>query len=241
MLFKILIGLLILNSFLSAKTFEEEQNQYKRVKEARKEKIDGIKKLFKEKKIPYPANIFIRIFKFEEKFQVFALNGKKYELVKEYPICSSSGELGPKRQQGDMQVPEGFYYMHHYNPLSNFHLSLGVSYPNKSDTILKTAKDAGGAIYIHGDCVTIGCVPLTDNLIKEVYTMAVDAKTNGQTKIEIHIFPCDFNTEKCKKELETYKEHTEFWENIKIGYEYFENNKTLPKTSVNAKGEYKFK
>ncbi len=69
-----------------------------------------------------------------------------YKLFKTYDICASSGDLGPKRQEGDGQVPEGFYTIDLFNPTSNYYLSMRVSYPNTSDVILKTSKNAGGAI-----------------------------------------------------------------------------------------------
>src|SRR5690606_11025729 len=102
-------------------------------------------------------------------------NGEKFTLVKTYPVCSSSGLPGPKRKKGDRQTPEGFYHIDRFNPQSAFHLSLGINYPNSSDKILGHS-DPGGDIFIHGSCVTIGCVPLTDDLIKEVYVLAVEAK-----------------------------------------------------------------
>ena len=77
------------------------------------------------------------------------------------------GQPWPQATQGDSQVPEGFYHMDRFNPLSNFHLSLGVSYPNQSDRILGASGRLGGDIFIHGDCVTIGCVPITDEGIRE--------------------------------------------------------------------------
>ncbi|MBN2694348.1 L,D-transpeptidase family protein [bacterium] len=207
---------------------------------AREETKESIKELFKKNEVTYPSEIFLRALKLEKKLELFVKKDGKFQLLKTYPICASSGDLGPKRRQGDLQVPEGFYHIHHFNPVSNFYLSLGVSYPNESDKIFKTGRDAGGAIYIHGDCVTIGCLPITDSRIKELYTIASDS-LKKQKKIPVYIFPCDFNSEKCQKELKNYPQHSDFWKNIKEGFDYFETNKSLPKITINKKGKYIFK
>jgi murein L,D-transpeptidase YafK len=97
--------------------------------------------------------------------------------IKTYTVCATSGLIGPKRMQGDLQIPEGFYYIDRFNPYSNFYLSLGINYPNTSDRILGDKNNLGGDIFIHGDCVTIGCLPITDSEIKELYIFCVEAKT----------------------------------------------------------------
>lgn len=111
-------------------------------------------------------------------------NKDLFRLIKDYQICSLSGELGPKRQQGDLQVPEGFYWIDRFNPASNFYLSLGINYPNQFDRILGKSGELGGDIFIHGGCVTIGCIPITDDKIKELYLIAVEAKSNGQDGVD---------------------------------------------------------
>jgi murein L,D-transpeptidase YafK len=94
---------------------------------------------------------------------------------------------------------------------------------------------------IHGNCVTIGCIPLTDTYIKEVYVLAVEARTNGQTSIPVHIFPCRMD-EKGMKFLEDEfggkAALLDFWKNIKPGYDLFEKKKELPKITVDKNGGY---
>ncbi len=110
-------------------------------------------------------DILLRAYKQESELELWAKNkkDKQYTLLKTYKICASSGTLGPKRKQGDIQVPEGFYVIDRFNPVSNFYLSLGVSYPNASDKILGVKGALGGDIFIHGNCVTIGCLPISDD------------------------------------------------------------------------------
>jgi murein L,D-transpeptidase YafK len=103
------------------------------------------------------------------------------------------GSLGPKRIQGDYQVPEGFYYVNEFNPNSNYHLALGLNYPNASDKILSDSVQPGGDIYIHGSCVTTGCIPIKDDQIEELYVLTTFARNLGQDFIPVHIFPVRFN------------------------------------------------
>ena len=101
---------------------------------------------------------------------------------------------GPKRREGDLQIPEGFYYIDRFNPKSNFYLSLGINYPNQSDRVLGKRGNLGGDIHSYTAAgVTIGCVPITDEYIKEVYWLAVQAKSNGHAKIPVHIFPTELD------------------------------------------------
>ena len=186
--------------------------------------------------------IFIRAFKQEEELEVWvrSSSAQKYVLYDKFKICASSGTPGPKRCQGDGQVPEGFYHINVFNPTSAYHLSLGVSYPNASDKFFACKPDPGGAIMIHGNCVTIGCIPLTDEIIREVYVMAVEAKDGGQQKIPVHIFPARMSSTNMAALKRTYTDATvhKFWDNLLPGYQAFESKHIVPSVSVNAKGQY---
>ena len=187
--------------------------------------------------------IFVRIFKEERILELWARPADKdtFELIKEYPICDLSGELGPKRKQGDLQAPEGFYYIDRFNPASQFHLSLGINYPNESDRILGEKGNLGGDIFIHGSCVTIGCFPITDDKIKELYIVAIEAKNNGQNKIPVHIFPRRLDENGMKELTERYQTLTDllkFWQGLKRGYDYFEKKHQLPLIKINKNGDY---
>lgn len=223
--------------------FKQTQLQHSRVSSSYQEKEITVKKYFSNKNLNYQGfHLFIRAFKKEQKLEVWIReNGKlKYTLLQEYDFCTSSGVLGPKRKEGDRQIPEGIYHISHFNPFSNFYLSLGINYPNRSDRILGD-KHPGSAIYIHGSCVTIGCIPLTDDKIKELYILAVEARNNGQATIPVHIFPARF-TMQGQKELENaYAENTSllsFWSKLRVIYDSFEKSKTIPEVRINSKGEY---
>jgi murein L,D-transpeptidase YafK len=230
---------------ISAQDFRVEQKKDARVKNAYQEKEASLKQSLMHAKLPYPPKeIYIRIFKTEQILELWVRcqNSDSFQIFKEYKICASSGEIGPKRKQGDGQVPEGFYWVDGFNPNSNFHLSLKINYPNESDRILGMKGNLGGNICIHGDCVTIGCMPITDDGIKELYIMAIEACASGQKRIPVHIFPARFKDR--IQTLQNYRKDkrlNDFWTNLKYGYEYFEKNKRLPNVSVKKNGMYQYR
>ena len=238
--------LLLMISVNIAQDFEQEQRRFPRVRASFTEKESKVKALFDTAHLSFPpTKIYIRIYKFEQKLELWATETSQdtFKLVARYNFCSSSGHLGPKRQQGDFQIPEGFYHIDRFNPTSNFYLSLGINYPNASDKILGNKESLGGDIFIHGDCVTIGCVPITDDKIKELYIIAVKSKANGQKKIPVHIFPFDFTHLKTKDFIhrnEFYKKQQAFWEDLEKGHAFFEQTHKLPKIRVDISGHYTF-
>lgn len=242
----ILLSLLITPSTLLISTdFKSEQLKNSRVKTAYKEKESTTKGLLNANNIQ-KVQVFIRAFKKEEIIELWAedFNDTQFKKITQYNFCTSSGELGPKRSQGDFQIPEGFYYIDRFNPWSNFYLSLGINYPNSLDRIVGNKRNLGGDIFIHGDCVTIGCIPITDNKIKELYIFTVEAKNNGQNKIPVHIFPTRLTTENLEDLIVNHKtDHKliDFWTNLKEGYDYFESKKVLPTVTVTTTGKYAYK
>jgi murein L,D-transpeptidase YafK len=185
------------------------------------------------------VEIFLRAFKYEQKLEVW-VKGKTQEqfvFFKSYDFCRSSGKLGPKRKEGDYQIPEGLYHVNVYNPLSNFHLSLGINYPNNSDKILGDTLQPGSDIYIHGGCMTIGCIPITNKNIKELYTITSIAHQQ-QEQIPIHIFPFRMNEQNVQKWNTQYPLHAYLWNNLKIFYDFFQKRKIEPLFKVTKEGKY---
>lgn len=227
-------------------TFKDKQQLYPRVRAAMLEKDNILRKRFEDKSLVYPPqSLFIRAFKQEKVLEVwtFSASDSIYKKVHDYPICRTSGRLGPKRREGDLQIPEGFYNIDRFNPKSNFYLSLGINYPNRADQILGVKSNLGGDIFLHGGCVTIGCIPITDEYIKEVYWLAVQAKSNGQAKIPVHVFPTKLDNDSIKhlkKSTSADETLIRFWENLQSGYQWFETHHNLPNISVNLDGTYRF-
>ena len=122
-------------------------------------------------------------------------------------------------------------------------MSLGINYPNGADRKKSTASKLGGDIFIHGYCVTIGCLPMTNEIIKEIYLYAVYARNSGQMKIPVYIFPFEMTDSKMEIYRNSYKNNQElldFWTNLKTGFDRFEKDKEALNVSVNSKGDYLF-
>jgi len=227
-------------------SFRAEQARFPRVRTAEKEKDALLRKRFAEKKIVFPPHaILLRAFKKEGDLELWAAgkSSEPYTLVHTYKICATSGTLGPKRRFGDVQVPEGFYELDWLNPESNFYLSLHVSYPNASDRILGSRQNPGGDIFLHGNCVTIGCLPITDDGIKEVFWLAVLVRDSGQRHLPIAIFPARLDGPGIATLAATHHGQDiliEFWKNLKVGYDFFERTHHAPRVSVRRDGSYEF-
>jgi len=230
---------------LGQENYKNEQGKLERVKAAYNDTYSKMDKIFSLKGIELTkCDIFLRAFKQEKKLEVFAKNKTDDSFVKvvTYDFCVLSGELGPKRKQGDNQVPEGVYYIDRFNPWSNFYLSLGLNYPNDYDKAVATKGNPGGDIFIHGNCVSIGCIPITDEWIKELYVVCLEAQSGGQSKIPIHIFPFKMNsflsTMIFSSELNSYQKHISFWKMLVPIYEYFEKNQKLPIVKISKTGYF---
>jgi murein L,D-transpeptidase YafK len=226
-------------------SFIDYQRSFPRPSEALQKKADTLQKQFAAKKLPWPAKyLYIRSFKYDSQLEVWVKNDIKdqFQLFKTYKVCALAGTLGPKRMEGDYQVPEGFYYINEFNPRSNYYLSLGINYPNASDKILSDSLRPGSEIFIHGSCVTVGCIPIRDEQIDELYILSAYAKDQGQDFIPVHVFPIRFNVERSEKFLENLTKDDpalkKFADRMQDAFEYFEDYKQLPVVMIGDKGQY---
>lgn len=243
----VLTGIFIIIGYaiFAQSSFIDYQRNFPRVEDALNRKTDTLKKQFAAAGLQWPAKqIYIRSFKYDSQLEVWVRNNvnEPFKLFKTYSVCALAGTLGPKRMEGDYQVPEGFYYINEFKPNSIYHMSLGLNYPNASDKIISHDTDPGGDIYIHGSCVTVGCIPIQDFQIEEVYILCMSAKSNGQDFIPVHIFPVRFNNSKSIAYFDKItKDETDiqqFAARLKEVYDYFEREKKLPLISIDSKGEY---
>ncbi|GAA4782877.1 hypothetical protein GCM10023231_08160 [Olivibacter ginsenosidimutans] len=238
----------ILGTLLFAFTFKAdflmEQKKFERVRLAIKEKQGFIEQKLKVNHISINhLNLLFVTYKSEGLLDIYAKTKQEttYKKILSYDICARSGQLGPKRRTGDRQVPEGFYHIDRFNPISNFYLSLGLNYPNLADQRKSKASNLGGDIFIHGSCVTIGCLPMTDNYIKEIYLLAVYAKHSGQVNIPIYVFPFQMTNQNFMTYKVRYNNNNElikFWGNLKRGYDTFMKNKKELLVKVAENGDY---
>ncbi|HEX3020446.1 MAG TPA: L,D-transpeptidase family protein [Chitinispirillaceae bacterium] len=175
-------------------------------------KADLLEQLY-TKNLKIGSPVFIRIFKKTAILELWIRNDSgQFTLFETYDICYFSGLPGPKLREGDLQSPEGFYKVTcaSFNPYSDFYLSINIDYPNSFDRYYKRT---GGAIMIHGDCISIGCFAMTDENMGEIYTLAAAAIRNGQVSIDVHSFPFSFKEQNLQKyeDLHWYT----FWSNLK--------------------------
>lgn len=240
---------LLMSGFIAesgAQNFVEQQMNYERPKTAKMKFEAKIKKMFRDSGLSeHPKYIYWRAFKLEDELELWATDSsnRPYKKIKTYKVCRGSGDLGPKRKFGDLQVPEGMYYLERFNPNSSYKLSMKIAYPNESDLVFADKDNPGNEIYIHGGCASVGCLPMTDSLIDEIYWVSVMAQSYQgiKAKIPIDIFPCHF-TPKNWTYLKTNYGHKpallSFWKNLEEAYVFFRDKRIAPGYWVDQKGKY---
>ena len=195
-----------------------------------------IREICRRSNIRYPPKrVFIRAFKFERELELWGGNSTgELHLLRLYPIAAASGGPGPKRREGDMQVPEGVYRVARFNPQSRFHLSLGLDYPNAADRILGKRQHLGGDIYIHGNHLSAGCLAMTDPKIDEIYSLARQARMG----VAVHIFPCRMQTPAFARLCNENPQWKLFWSQLEPIYQAFEKTRVVPSVTVRRNGSY---
>ena len=155
---------------------------------ATKELPPELLSLLRQKKMPKNSPILLRIFKEEAELEVWKqdITGR-FQILKTYPICRWSGDLGPKLHEGDRQAPEGFYTItpELMNPNSNYYLAINTGYPNSFD---KANNRNGSLLMIHGDCSSSGCYAMTDEQISEIYSLARNSLL-GRPSFQVQAYP----------------------------------------------------
>ena len=186
--------------------------------------------LMKEKGTDAHKPILIRAFKKEAELEIWKQKADgQYALLKTYPMCRWSGQLGPKVKEGDRQVPEGFYTITpgQMNPNSAYYLSFNVGYPNAFD---RAHGYTGGLIMVHGACSSAGCFSMTDEQIGEIYAIAREAFGGGQRAIQMQSLPFRMNAENMAKHR--FDPNIKFWKELKEGVDQFEVSKQETKVSI---------
>jgi murein L,D-transpeptidase YafK len=186
--------------------------------------------LINKKKMPKLSPVLMRIFKEEAELEVWKQDATgHFQLLKTYPVCRWSGDIGPKEREGDRQTPEGFYAItpELMNPNSSYYLAINTGFPNAFD---KANGRDGSFLMIHGDCSSSGCYAMTDQQVGEIYSLARDAFTGGRTSFQIQAYPFRMTPENLARHRTN--PHMAFWKMIKIGYDHFETTHLEPKVDV---------
>jgi murein L,D-transpeptidase YafK len=183
-----------------------------------------------KKNMTKESAILVRLFKEESELEVWKEDKDgRFALLKTYPICRWSGELGPKIKMGDRQAPEGFYTITPglMNPNSNYYLAINTGFPNAFD---RANERTGNFLMIHGDCSSAGCYAMTDEQIQEIYALARESFFGGQRAFQIQAFPFKMTPLNMAKHRNS--PHMAFWRMIKQGYDHFEVTRQEPKVDV---------
>lgn len=228
---------LLLSSLLLMLTVKAELPESQRSKSALRQWVPILQSDLRQQQLQLGAPVFIRIFKQEAELEVWleAPDGQ-FQRYKTFPICTFSGQLGPKQKEGDWQSPEGFYFVNagRLNPWSRFHLSFNLGYPNAYDRYYQRT---GSALMVHGDCVSIGCYAMTDPGIEEIYTLVQKALEQGQPFIRVHAFPFRMTDDNMRQHRQS--QWYTFWQNLKEGYDWFEQQGRPPNVE-HQNGRYVF-
>ena len=156
--------------------------------------------------------------------RILELWGKErgeWRLLRTYPFTAFSGKLGPKLREGDGQIPEGLYDIEYLNPNSSYHLSMKVSYPNDFDKEMAKndgRSNLGGDIFIHGKAVTIGCIPIGDEAIEELFYTVSKV---GKEKTKVLILPCDFREARRFPEVDGIDWERRLYRKLRFELEHF--------------------
>ena len=180
-----------------------------------------------EKDMDLQSPILVRLFKQEAELEVWKQDRSgRFALLKTYPICRWSGDLGPKVREGDRQAPEGFYSITpaQMNPQSAYYLSFNTGYPNAYDRALGRT---GSQLMVHGDCSSRGCYAMTDEQIAEIYSLGRESFFGGQNAFQFQAYPFQMTPINMAKHRNN--PNMPFWKMIKEGYDHFEVTRQEPK------------
>ncbi len=180
-----------------------------------------------EKNMDLQSPILVRLFKQEAELEVWKQDRTgRFALLKTYPICRWSGDLGPKVREGDRQAPEGFYAITpgQMNPQSAYYLSFNTGFPNAFDRSLGRT---GSELMVHGDCSSRGCYAMTDEQISEIYSLGRESFFGGQRAFQFQAYP--FRMTPINMAKHRNNPNMPFWKMIKEGYDHFEVTRQEPK------------
>ncbi|MFS8035370.1 hypothetical protein ACI7BZ_00140 [Xanthobacter sp. AM11] len=190
--------------------------------------------LLGQKEMAPSSPMLVRIFKEESELEVWKVaSDGSFALLKTYPICRWSGELGPKVRMGDRQAPEGFYAITpgQMNPNSSYYLSFNLGFPNAYD---KAYGRTGEFLMVHGDCSSAGCYAMTDEQISEIFSLARESFAGGQRSFQVQAYPFRMTPKNLAKHRNN--PNMAFWRNLKQGYDHFEVTRQEPKVNVCNRG-----
>lgn len=194
-----------------------------------------VEELFKKAGLTLPAaQVLLRAFKQENEVELWAASQPDAKLVKvaTYGICYASGTIGPKRREGDSQVPEGIYTVPAFTSTWKYHLMMYLDYPNPTDRA-RNRQNPGSDIYIHGSCASIGCISMSDERMEELWEATAGLQNKPGARVHVHIFPArDIG---ALLAANTMPEHHELWRDLQQISDAFLRDGRIPKVTASTR------
>lgn len=182
------------------------------------------------------APMLLRVFKLEREVEVWVQpeDQQTFVLFRIFPICFYSGKLGPKVKEGDMQSPEGFYFVGpaQMRAKSQYHRAIDFAFPNDYDA---AQGYTGTELLIHGNCVSSGCYAMTDPFVEQLFELGSATAATAAQGFWIHAFPFHMTAEALAGQQDS--PWLGFWEQLKAGYDAFETSRVPPHIRVEG-GRY---
>ena len=182
------------------------------------------------------APMLLRVFKQEREVEVWVQpeDQQTFVLFRIFPICFYSGKLGPKVKEGDMQSPEGFYFVGpaQMRAKSQYHRAIDFAFPNDYDA---AQGYTGTELLIHGNCVSSGCYAMTDPFVEQLYELGSATAATAAQGFWIHAFPFHMTAEAFAGQQDS--PWLGFWQQLKAGYDAFETSRIPPHIRVDG-GRY---
>ena len=182
------------------------------------------------------APMLLRVFKQEREVEVWVQpkDQQNFVLFRIFPICFYSGKLGPKVKEGDMQSPEGFYFVGpaQMRAKSQYHRAIDFAFPNDYDA---AQGYTGTELLIHGNCVSSGCYAMTDPFVEQLYELGSATAATAAQGFWIHAFPFRMTAEALAGQQDS--PWLGFWQQLKAGYDAFETSRIPPHIRVDG-GRY---
>jgi murein L,D-transpeptidase YafK len=173
--------------------------------------------------------IFIRVYKLSFELEVWIKRGDTFALFATYPICTFSGQLGPKLKTFDRQSPEGIYQVtaRQLNPASRWHRSFNLGFPNAYDRGLGRT---GSYLMVHGGCSSVGCYAVTNPVADDLFTLAKAALAAGQPSFQVQALP--FRMTEDALSSRSSNPNSSFWAELKPLVDAFDTARVPPEVAV---------
>jgi len=176
--------------------------------------------------------ILVRLFKEESELEVWKEDRTgHFALLKTYPICRWSGELGRRSRKATARRPEGFYNITPGQNEKNPKLAVLPVVRSRLPNALTALTDAlARSSWSTVTARSRGCYSMTDEQISEIYALGRDAFFGGQKSFQVQAYPFKMTPQNLAKHRNN--PNIAFWKMLKKGNDHFEVSKLETKVNV---------